>query len=52
MAKRNYGFEKHQKEQRKQQKKEEKERRKLDRVKQTPDAKPDNSASPNGPPVL
>ena len=51
LARRNYGFEKYQKEQRKQQKKEEKERRKEDRAK-PPEPKPESPTLPNAvPPV-
>lgn len=52
MPKRNYGFEKRQKELTKQRKKEEKAQRKLDRAKASAEADvPEQPASEGGPPV-
>ena len=48
MPKRNYGFEKRQKEIRRQLKKEEKKQKKLDRAKQPAEATPDELEPPGG----
>ena len=50
MPKRNYGFEKRQKEIRRQQKKEEKKQKKLDRAKQPGDPLPEELEPPAGAP--
>ena len=50
MPKRNFGFEKRQKELRRQLKKEDNERRKLDRAKEPAERKPDEPESPDASP--